>query len=377
MGMLAVWYGDFFGAQTVGVMPYEQYLKRFPAYLQQLTMESNGKHVTLDGRHVDYETGAVYWGEPGTNGQHSFYQLIHQGTKLIPVDLIGFAKTLNPLRDHHDLLMSNVFAQAEALAFGKTEEEVRAEGTPEDVVPHRVMEGNRPTNTILAEQLTPRTLGSLVALYEHSVFTQGVVWEIDSFDQWGVELGKALAARIIPELESDADPDLRPRQLDQRADPPLPRDALNLTSTDSQESESHADGQADATGNGRTGTDGRRPRPALDARRTPLRRVRPQRRRGQVARGRGDRGSELARGVRVQAREAAHGLGDGAGGGDHLADDPRRGRGLRAGRRDHRRRQHPLPRRHPARGRASRRRASTTSTSARAAASTGSSAGSA
>jgi len=209
MGLLAVWYGDFFGAQTVGVMPYSQYLKRFPAYLQQLTMESNGKHVTLDGRHVDYETGAVYWGEPGTNGQHSFYQLIHQGTKLIPVDLIGFAKTLNPLRDHHDLLMSNVFAQAEALAFGKTEEEVRAEGTPEHVVPHRVMEGNRPTNTILAEELTPRTLGSLVALYEHSVFTQGVVWEIDSFDQWGVELGKVLAARIIPELESATDPDLK------------------------------------------------------------------------------------------------------------------------------------------------------------------------
>ena len=190
-------------------MPYSQYLKRFPAYLQQLTMESNGKHVTLDGRHVDYETGAVYWGEPGTNGQHSFYQLIHQGTKLIPVDLIGFAKDLNPLRDHHDLLMSNVFAQAEALAFGKTEDEVRAEGTPENVVPHKVMEGNRPTNTILAEQLTPRTLGSLVALYEHSVFTQGVVWEIDSFDQWGVELGKVLAARIIPELESDTDPDLQ------------------------------------------------------------------------------------------------------------------------------------------------------------------------
>ncbi len=209
MGMLAVWYGDFFGAQTVGVMPYEQYLKRFPAYLQQLTMESNGKHVTLDGRHVDYQTGAVFWGEPGTNGQHSFYQLIHQGTKLIPVDLIGFAKTLNPLGDHHDLLMSNVFAQAEALAFGKTEAEVRAEGTPENVVPHKVMEGNRPTNTILAEQLTPRTLGSLVALYEHSVFTQGVVWEIDSFDQWGVELGKVLAARIIPELESDTEPDLK------------------------------------------------------------------------------------------------------------------------------------------------------------------------
>ena len=211
MGMLGVWYGDFFGAQTTGVMPYEQYLKRFPAYLQQLTMESNGKHVTLEGRHVDYQTGAVYWGEPGTNGQHSFYQLIHQGTKLIPVDLIGFARTLNPLRDHHDLLMSNVFAQAEALAFGKTEEEVRAEagvGGDPSLVPHRVMEGNRPTNTILAEELTPRTLGSLVALYEHLVFTQGVVWEIDSFDQWGVELGKALAARIIPELENDADPEL-------------------------------------------------------------------------------------------------------------------------------------------------------------------------
>jgi glucose-6-phosphate isomerase len=208
MGLLAVWYGDFFGAQTVGVMPYEQYLKRFPAYLQQLTMESNGKHVTLEGRTVDYQTGAVFWGEPGTNGQHSFYQLIHQGTKLIPVDLIGFAKPLNPLRDHHDLLMSNVFAQAEALAFGRTEEEVRAEGTPDHIVPHRVMEGNRPTNVILAEVLTPRALGSLVALYEHSVFTQGVVWEIDSFDQWGVELGKALAMRIVPELESKDEPEL-------------------------------------------------------------------------------------------------------------------------------------------------------------------------
>ena len=208
MGLLGVWYGDFFGAQTVGVMPYEQYLKRFPAYLQQLTMESNGKHVTLDGRHVDYDTGAIYWGEPGTNGQHSFYQLIHQGTKLIPVDLIGFAKTLNPLRDHHDLLMSNVFAQAEALAFGKTDAEVRADGTLEHIVPHRVMEGNRPTNVILAEVLTPRVLGTLIALYEHMVFTQGVVWGIDSFDQWGVELGKVLAARIIPELESEAEPEL-------------------------------------------------------------------------------------------------------------------------------------------------------------------------
>ena len=208
MGLLAVWYRDFFGAQTVGVMPYEQYLKRFPAYLQQLTMESNGKHVTLDGRHVDYDTGAVFWGEPGTNGQHSFYQLIHQGTTLIPVDLIGFGKTLNPLRDHHDKLSSNVFAQAQALAFGKTEAEVRAEGTPDRVVPHRVMEGNRPTNTLLAEILTPRLLGSLVALYEHSVFTQGTIWDIDSFDQWGVELGKVLAQQIIPELESAEEPGL-------------------------------------------------------------------------------------------------------------------------------------------------------------------------
>ncbi|MDH4104017.1 MAG: glucose-6-phosphate isomerase [Thermoleophilia bacterium] len=208
MGLLSVWYADFFGAQTSGVMPYSHYLKRFPAYLQQLTMESNGKHVTLDGRAVDYETGAVYWGEPGTNGQHSFYQLIHQGTKLIPVDLIGFGKTLNPIRDHHDILMSNVFAQAEALAFGKTEEEVRAEGTAEDVVPHRVFEGNRPTNVILAEKLTPHTLGALVALYEHSVFAQGTVWGINSFDQWGVELGKVLATRIIPELESKSEPEL-------------------------------------------------------------------------------------------------------------------------------------------------------------------------
>jgi glucose-6-phosphate isomerase len=208
MGLLAVWYGNFFGAQTHGVMPYEQYLKRFPAYLQQLTMESLGKHVTLEGTEVDHQTGAVYWGEPGTNGQHSFYQLIHQGTKLIPVDLIGFAQTLNPLGAHHDILMSNVFAQAEALAFGKTAAEVRAEGTPEEIVPHRVMEGNRPTNTILAERLTPHTLGALVALYEHSVFTQGTVWGIDCFDQWGVELGKALAKRIVPELQSEAEPQL-------------------------------------------------------------------------------------------------------------------------------------------------------------------------
>jgi glucose-6-phosphate isomerase len=208
MALLNVWYSDFFDAQTVGVMPYEQYLSRFPAYLQQLTMESNGKHVTLDGRHVDYQTGAIFWGEPGTNGQHSFYQLIHQGTKLIPVDLIGFGRSLNPIGEHHDLLMSNVFAQAEALAFGKTEQQVREEGTAEAVIPHRVMEGNRPTNTILAEELTPRVLGALIALYEHSVFTQGVIWSIDSFDQWGVELGKALAQRIIPELEAAEEPEL-------------------------------------------------------------------------------------------------------------------------------------------------------------------------
>ncbi len=208
LGLLAFWYRDFFGAQTVGVMPYEQYLKRFPAYLQQLTMESNGKHVTLAGRRVDYDTGAIYWGEPGTNGQHSFYQLIHQGTVLIPVDLIGFARTVNPLGEHHDYLSSNVFAQAEALAFGKTEEQVRAEGTPEAVVPHRVMEGNRPTNTLLCDVLTPRLLGTLVALYEHSVFVQGVIWDIDSFDQWGVELGKQLAQRIIPELTSASEPEL-------------------------------------------------------------------------------------------------------------------------------------------------------------------------
>ena len=209
MGLLTVWYRDFFGVQMIGVMPYEQYLKRFPAYLQQLTMESNGKHVMLDGTRVDYDTGPVYWGEPGTNGQHSFYQLIHQGTMLIPVDLIGFGQSLNPIGEHHDILMSNVFAQAEALAFGKTEAEVLAEGTAPNVAPHRVMEGNRPTNTILADKLTPFQLGTLIALYEHSVFTQGVIWGIDSFDQWGVELGKALAVAIIPELESEAEPDLK------------------------------------------------------------------------------------------------------------------------------------------------------------------------
>jgi glucose-6-phosphate isomerase len=209
MGLLALWYNDFFGAQTVAVLPYEQYLKRFPAYLQQLTMESNGKHVTLEGKPVTRDTGPIYWGEPGTNGQHSFYQLIHQGTRLIPCDFIAFVKPLNPLGRHHDLLLANVFAQTEALAFGKTPEQVKAEGTPDWLVPHRVFEGNRPSNTILAEQLTPETLGKLVALYEHSVFTQGVLWNIDSFDQWGVELGKVLAQRIVPELENDAEPILK------------------------------------------------------------------------------------------------------------------------------------------------------------------------
>ncbi len=212
MGLLTVWYNNFFGAQTVGVLPYEQYLKRFPAYLQQLTMESNGKQVTLDGKGVTRQTGPIYWGEPGTNGQHSFYQLIHQGTKLIPCDFIAFAKSLNPLGRHHDILLANFIAQSEALAFGKTTEQVKAEGTPDWLVPHRVFEGNRPSNTILAEQLTPEMLGKLVALYEHSVFTQGVIWNIDSFDQWGVELGKVLAQRIIkelgPELESKDEPPL-------------------------------------------------------------------------------------------------------------------------------------------------------------------------
>ncbi len=208
MGLLGVWYNDFFGAQTVAVLPYDQYLKRFPAYLQQLTMESNGKHVTLDGAGVQTNTGPIYWGEPGTNGQHSFYQLIHQGTRLIPCDFIAFAQPLNPLGEHHDMLLANVFAQTEALAFGKTPEQVKAEGTPDWLVPHRVFEGNRPSNTILAERLTPATLGKLMALYEHSVFTQGVIWNIDSFDQWGVELGKVLAKRIIPELESKEEPAL-------------------------------------------------------------------------------------------------------------------------------------------------------------------------
>jgi glucose-6-phosphate isomerase len=208
MGLLGVWYNDFFGAQTVAVLPYDQYLKRFPAYLQQLTMESNGKHVTLDGMPVDYQTGPIYWGEPGTNGQHSFYQLIHQGTRLIPCDFIAFGQALNTLGRHHDMLVANVFAQSEALAFGKTREQVKAEGTPDRLVPHRVFEGNRPSNTILMDRLTPAALGKLVALYEHAVFTQGTIWEIDSFDQWGVELGKVLAQRIIPELESKTEPKL-------------------------------------------------------------------------------------------------------------------------------------------------------------------------
>jgi len=208
LGLLGVWYTDFFGAQTVAVLPYEQYLKRFPAYLQQLTMESNGKHVTLGGEEVDYATGPIFWGEPGTNGQHSFYQLIHQGTRLIPCDFIGFCHSLNPLGRHHDMLMANVFAQSEALAFGKTPEQVKAEGTVDWLVPHRVFEGNRPSNTILAESLTPEVLGKLVALYEHSVFTQGTIWRINSFDQWGVELGKVLAQRIIPELENPVEPAL-------------------------------------------------------------------------------------------------------------------------------------------------------------------------
>jgi glucose-6-phosphate isomerase len=208
MGLLGTWYTDFFGAETVAVLPYEQYLKRFPAYLQQLTMESNGKHVTLEGADVNYATGPVYWGEPGTNGQHSFYQLIHQGTRLIPCDFIAFGQALNPVGRHHDLLMANVFAQSEALAFGKTPEQVKAEGTPDWLVPHRVFEGNRPSNTILADKLTPETLGKLVALYEHIVFTQGTIWSINSFDQWGVELGKVLAQRIVPELESPNEPSL-------------------------------------------------------------------------------------------------------------------------------------------------------------------------
>jgi glucose-6-phosphate isomerase len=208
MGLLGIWNTDFLGAHTVAVLPYEQYLKRFPAYLQQLTMESNGKHVRLDGTRVDQDTGAIYWGEPGTNGQHSFYQLIHQGTRLIPCDFIAFTRTLNPLGSHHTMLLANVLAQSEALAFGKTAAEVRAEGTPERLVPHRVFEGNRPSNVLLAEKLSPETLGKLVALYEHMVFTQGAVWQIDSFDQWGVELGKVLALRILPELSSQAEPEL-------------------------------------------------------------------------------------------------------------------------------------------------------------------------
>ena len=209
MALLTVWYADFFGTTSVAVLPYDQYLKRFPAYLQQLTMESNGKSVTLDGNRVDYATGPVYWGEPGTNGQHSFYQLIHQGTPLVPCDFIAFARSLNPLADHHDLLVANVFAQTEALAFGRTPDQVRADGVPEELVPHKTFEGNRPSTTIMAEKLTPEVLGALIALYEHSVFTQGVIWDIDSFDQWGVELGKVLARAIGAELESSSEPDLQ------------------------------------------------------------------------------------------------------------------------------------------------------------------------
>jgi glucose-6-phosphate isomerase len=209
MGLISVWYGSFFGAETVAVLPYDQYLKRFPAYLQQLTMESNGKRVTLGGAEVDYQTGAVYWGEPGTNGQHSFYQLIHQGTKLIPCDFIAFCKSLNPVGRHHDLLTANVFAQAEALAFGKTAEQVKADKVPDWLVPHKTFPGNRPSNVLLVDRLTPFVLGSLVALYEHTVFTQGAIWDIDSFDQWGVELGKVLASRIVPELEAPAEPELK------------------------------------------------------------------------------------------------------------------------------------------------------------------------
>jgi glucose-6-phosphate isomerase len=209
MGLLTVWYTNFFDVETTAVLPYDQYLKRFPAYLQQLTMESNGKHVTLDGMNVDYETSPIYWGEPGTNGQHSFYQLIHQGTKLVPCDFIGFCRTLNAVVSQHAMLMANFFAQTEALAFGKTEEEVKADGTPAWLAPHRVFEGNRPTNTILAEQLTPEVLGALIALYEHSVYTQGIIWNIDPFDQWGVELGKVLAKRMIPELETTDEPVLK------------------------------------------------------------------------------------------------------------------------------------------------------------------------
>ena len=232
LGLLTVWYTDFFDAQTVAILPYEQYLKRFPAYLQQLTMESNGKHVTLDGTPVETQTGPIYWGEPGTNGQHSFYQLIHQGTRLIPADFIGFYKAINPLGRHHDMLMANVFAQTEALAFGKTADEVRAEGVPEALVPHKVFEGNRPSNTILAEKLTPHTLGALIALYEHSVFTQGVIWSIDSFDQWGVELGKVLATKILRDRRScrariPDRPQAHPRHLHHQPHPPLPQPQIN------------------------------------------------------------------------------------------------------------------------------------------------------
>ena len=341
MGLLAVWYVDFFGVQTIGVMPYDQYLKRFPAYLQQLTMESNGKHVTLDGERVDYDTGPVYWGEPGTNGQHSFYQLIHQGTWLIPVDLIGFGKTLNPLGEHHDILSSNVFAQAQALAFGKTADEVRAEGTAPDVVPHRVMEGNRPTNVLLAEVLTPRLLGTLVALYEHSVFTQGAIWDIDSFDQWGVELGKVLAVQIIPELESGDEPEL---EHDSSTNALIRRYRARSTSNNPGGGR-HGNRQPDAARHGRARPDGRQPRPPADEGRPPLRRLRRQRRGREGARRRRSGRRRLAGRPRFQARQAAGGLADVAGG--HRAVDARGAdRFTRARRHGHRRRQLLLPRRH-------------------------------
>ena len=309
LGLLGVWYNNFFGAQTVAVLPYEQYLKRFPAYLQQLTMESNGKHVTLNGKEVEYQTGPIYWGEPGTNGQHSFYQLIHQGTKLIPCDFIGFYKTLNPLGRHHDLLMANVFAQTEALAFGKTAEEVKAEGTPDWLVPHRVFEGNRPSNTIMADELTPETLGKLVALYEHTVFTQGTIWSIDSFDQWGVELGKVLAQRIIPELESKDEPSLDSRQFDEQPDPPLPRAQIAVPTAFQKERVIHA------TRNGRSGKNGRQHGAAVAQRRSHLHGVRHV---AQVGGSAGERGSSrivFHQGFREQAAEAAGDLADDSCGG--------------------------------------------------------------
>ena len=296
MGLLGIWNTNFFGAHTVAVLPYEQYLKRFPAYLQQLTMESNGKHVTLNGDVVSCDTSPIYWGEPGTNGQHSFYQLIHQGTRLIPCDFIAFGETLNPIGQHHDMLLANVFAQGEALAFGKTPEEVRGEGSPDWLVPHRTFQGNRPSNTILLPRLTPAALGRLVALYEHIVFTQGVVWNLDSFDQWGVELGKVLAQRIIPELDGGAAASAESRQLDERADPALPevqgdrrRDERRRLIGCSQQ------GVRDAARNDRSRPNGREHGAPSPAQSPHLRRVRPQSRRGDGARIGRRAGSRLAR----------------------------------------------------------------------------------